>query len=63
MLSYVGDLIGVFNEEGTFIAIDELDSGVFEYLLGEIIYSFDNFSLGQLLFTSHNFRILEKIKK
>ncbi len=62
MLSYVGDLIGVFNEEGTFIAIDELDSGVFEYLLGEIIYSFDNFSLGQLLFTSHNFRILEKIK-
>ncbi|MCF0116872.1 MAG: AAA family ATPase [Bacilli bacterium] len=62
MLTYVGDLIGVFNEEGTFIAIDELDSGVFEYLLGELVYSFDNFSLGQLLFTSHNFRILEKIK-
>lgn len=62
MLTYVGDLIGVFNQEGMFIAIDELDSGVFEYLLGEIIYSFDNFALGQLLFTSHNFRILEKIK-
>lgn len=62
MLTYVGDLIGVFNQEGMFIAVDELDSGVFEYLLGEIIYSFDNFALGQLLFTSHNFRILEKIK-
>ena len=62
MLTYVGDLIDVFNQEGTFIAIDELDSGVFEYLLGEIVYSFDNFALGQLLFTSHNFRILEKIK-
>lgn len=62
MLTYVGDLIGVFNQEGMFIAIDELDSGVFEYLLGEIIYSFDNFALGQLLFTSHNFRVLEKIK-
>lgn len=62
MLTYVGDLIGVFNQEGTFIAIDELDSGVFEYLLGEMIYSFDNFASGQLLFTSHNFRILEKIK-
>ncbi len=62
MLSYVGDLIEVFNQEGTFIAIDELDSGVFEYLLGEVIDSFDNFALGQLLFTSHNFRILEKIK-
>ena len=62
MLTYVGDLIGVFNHEGTFIAIDELDSGVFEYLLGEIIYAFDNFANGQLLFTSHNFRILEKIK-
>ena len=62
MLTYVGDLIAVFNEDGTFIAIDELDSGVFEYLLGELIYSFDNFALGQLLFTSHNFRILEKIR-
>lgn len=62
MLTYVGDLIEVFNEEGTFIAIDELDSGVFEYLLGEMVYSFDNFAMGQLLFTSHNFRILEKIK-
>lgn len=62
MLTYVGDLIEVFNEEGTFIAIDEIDSGIFEYLLGELIYSFDNFSAGQLLFTSHNFRILEKIK-
>ena len=62
MLTYVGDLIGVFNQEGMFIAVDELDSGVFEYLLGEIIYSFDNFAMGQLLFTSHNFRILEKIK-
>lgn len=62
ILSYIGDLAGAFNEEGTFIAIDELDSGVFEYLLGEMVYSFDNFAMGQLLFTSHNFRILEKIK-
>ncbi|MFA7107291.1 MAG: AAA family ATPase [Candidatus Izemoplasmatales bacterium] len=62
MLTYVGDLIGVFNEEGTFIAIDELDSGIFEYLLGEIVYSFDNFASGQMLFTSHNFRVLERIK-
>ena len=43
------------------MAIDEIDSGVFEYLLGEIIYAFDNFANGQLIFTSHNMRILEKI--
>lgn len=62
LLIFLGDLIEVFNEEGTFIAIDEIDSGIFEYLLGELIYTFDNFAQGQLLFTSHNFRVLEKIK-
>ena len=62
LLIFIGDLIEVFNEDGTFIAIDELDSGIFEYLLGELIYTFDNYAQGQLLFTSHNFRTLEKIK-
>ena len=61
IISILSGLIDVFNNEGTFVAIDELDSGIFEYLLGELVYVFDNFSLGQLFFTSHNLRVLEKV--
>lgn len=61
IISILSGLIDAFNYEGTFIAVDELDSGIFEYLLGEIVYTFDNFACGQLFFTSHNLRILERI--
>ncbi|MCQ2742441.1 MAG: AAA family ATPase [Bacilli bacterium] len=61
IISVLSGLIDVFNNEGSFVAIDEFDSGIFEYLLGELVYAFDNFALGQLFFTSHNMRILEKI--
>ena len=54
-------LISTFNKTDYFLAIDEFDSGIFEYLLGEIVYVFENFAKGQLLFTSHNFRTLEKL--
>lgn len=54
-------LISTFNNTDYFLAIDEFDSGIFEYLLGEIVYVFENFAKGQLLFTSHNFRTLEKL--
>ena len=45
------------------LAIDELDSGIFEYLLGEILEVLSSEIKGQLIFTSHNLRILEKIDK
>lgn len=61
IISILSGLIDVFNNEGSFVAIDELDSGIFEYLLGELVYAFDNFAMGQLFFTSHNMRILEKV--
>ncbi len=61
IISILSGLIEAYSNEGCLIAIDEIDSGVFEYLLGELIYAFDNFSNGQLMFTSHNLRILEKI--
>ena len=61
IISILSGLIEAYSNEGCLIAIDEIDSGVFEYLLGELIYAFDNFSNGQLKFTSHNLRILEKI--
>ena len=61
IISILSGLIEAYSNEGCLMAIDEIDSGVFEYLLGEIVYAFDNFASGQLIFTSHNMRILEKI--
>ena len=45
------------------VAIDELDSGIFEYLLGEILRIISEKGKGQLLFTSHNLRPLETIDR
>lgn len=43
------------------MVVDELDSGVFEYLLGELLGMLNEEAKGQLIFTSHNLRILEKL--
>lgn len=54
-------LICAFNNPSVTVAIDELDSGIFEYLLGELLSVFANHAFGQLIFTSHNLRPLEII--
>lgn len=46
-----------------YLVIDELDSGVFEYLLGELLSVFSDGGKGQLIFTSHNLRALEMLNK
>ncbi len=61
ILSILSGFIDAFNHEGCLIVIDELDSGIFEYLLGEMVYAFAHFAKGQLIFNSHNMRILEKV--
>ena len=45
------------------VAIDELDAGIFEYLLGELLQIFAESGKGQLIFTSHNLRPLEVLDK
>lgn len=52
-------LIDVFTSPSACVAIDELDSGVFEYLLGEILSVIDTRGCGQLIFTAHNLIPLE----
>ena len=52
-------IICVFNNPSAFLVVDELDSGVFENLLGQILSVLDNSAKGQILFTSHNLRPLE----
>ncbi len=56
-------LIVVYNNPSVSVAIDELDSGVFEYLLGELLRIISDNGKGQLIFTSHNLRPLETIDK
>ncbi len=56
-------LIIVYNTPSITVAIDELDSGIFEYLLGEVLNIISEKGKGQLIFTSHNLRPLETIDK
>lgn len=56
-------LIVVYNQPSITVAIDELDSGIFEYLLGEILRIVSEEGKGQLIFTSHNLRPLETLDK
>ena len=56
-------LIVVYNKSSITVAIDELDAGVFEYLLGEILRIISEKGKGQLIFTSHNLRPLETLDR
>ena len=56
-------LIVAYNNKSFTVAIDELDSGIFEYLLGELLEIVSERGKGQLIFTSHNLRPLEKLDK
>lgn len=56
-------LVVVYNKPSITVAIDELDSGVFEYLLGEILRIISEKGKGQLIFTSHNLRPLETLDR
>lgn len=63
LVSILWLLIAAYNRESVTVAIDELDSGIFEYLLGELLQIFEESGKGQLIFTSHNLRPLEVIDK
>lgn len=53
----------IFNTPGVTVAIDELDTSIFEYLLGEILSILSEAGQGQLIFTAHNLRPLETLDK
>lgn len=56
-------LVDVYAKPGACVAIDEFDSGVFEFLLGEILQVLQDHGKGQLVFTAHNLRPLEVVDK
>ncbi len=63
IISVLQLLIVVYNRSAITVAIDELDSGIFEYLLGELLRIISEKGKGQLIFTSHNLRPLETIDR
>lgn len=63
ILCVLSSLIAMYNDPSVLVAIDELDSGVFEYLLGELLLVIKESGKGQLVFTSHNMRPLEVLDK
>ncbi len=63
IISVLQLLIVVYKQPSITAAIDELDSGIFEYLLGEILRIISEKGKGQLIFTSHNLRPLETLDK
>lgn len=63
IISVLELLIAVYNRSSITVAIDELDAGIFEYLLGEMLRIISENGKGQLIFTSHNLRPLETLNK
>ncbi len=63
IVSILADFIVAYNQGSTTLVVDEFDSGVFEYLLGELLQIFESSGKGQFIFTSHNLRPLEVIDK
>lgn len=63
LISVLSLIIATFNDRSITVAIDELDAGIYEYLLGEILSGLETYGKGQFVFTSHNLRPLEVLKK
>lgn len=63
IISMLNALVAMYNDKSVGLIVDELDSGVFEYLLGNLLEIIEKNGKGQLLFTSHNLRILETVSK
>lgn len=63
IISILNVLIQAFGNPSICLVIDELDAGIFEYMLGELLDIFEKSAKGQLIFTSHNLRALEMLDK
>lgn len=63
IIAMIGALINFYTNESVVTVVDELDAGIYEYLLGELLQVLYEGGKGQLLFTSHNLRPLEKLSK
>lgn len=63
IISILNALIQAFGNPSICLVIDELDAGIFEYMLGELLDIFQKNAKGPLVFTAHNLRALEMLDK
>ena len=63
LISSLGLFAYAFVNPDVTVAIDEIDAGVYEYLLGELLLIFEEYGSGQLVFTCHNLRPMEVLDK
>ncbi len=61
IISILNALIQAFGNPSICLVVDELDAGIFEYMLGELLEIIKKSAKGQLIFTSHNLRALEML--
>lgn len=61
IISIMSAIIAVYNDKSICLFVDEFDSGIFEYLLGELVKIIYESGKGQFVFTSHNLRVLEML--
>ncbi len=63
IIAILSAMIAMCNDENVCLVVDELDAGIYEYLLGELVYVLEESAQGQFIFTSHNLRVLETLSK
>ncbi len=63
IVSILNAMIQLFANPSICLVIDEMDSGIFEYMFGELLSIAAKSAKGQLIFTSHNLRPLEMLNK
>lgn len=63
IVSIIQTLIAYCTCDDIFVAIDEFDAGIYEYLLGSLLELLSKEGKGQLFFSSHNLRPLEILNK
>ena len=61
MISLCAAFTYVYGEPSAWVVVDEMDTGIFENLWGQIIELLANEGKGQILFTAHNLAPLERI--
>ena len=63
LVTVLGLISYAFVNEGVTVAVDEIDAGIFEQLLRELLHAFQEKGVGQLIFSSHNLIPMERLDK
>lgn len=62
LILYLIYLIPLMNDSDSCLCVDEIDSGIFELLLKELLLATDSTLSGQFVFTAHNFEAINVLQ-